>query len=126
MSLSDLIQRVHDDETRNYATKEHLVDLAAFILTWPGKYTREEYDQAIQILASYHLGHLPTQRHGWKLIEKELARPYQARCQRCGLLISNTVSLQTGHGPVCRRKLGISGSQAKESVAVMPCGKSEV
>ena len=104
--LSTLLQRVRDDETGfGYASKEHLITIAEYILSWPGKYSKNEYDEAIRILAKYHLAKLAARRHGWKLIEKELARPYKARCRRCGLPISNAISLQTGHGPTCRKRL---------------------
>jgi len=115
--LSTLIQRVRDDETQlGYATKEHLINLAEFILSWPGRYGRQEYSEAIKLLAHYHLAKLANIYHSfrstsWRLINAELVKQYVGRCRRCGLPISNTVSLETGHGPVCRRKLGISSSR---------------
>jgi hypothetical protein len=106
--LSTLIERVRADEaTFNYATKEHLINIAEYILTWPNRYSRSEYDQAIQTLAFYHMAPLAARRIGWQLIEKELAKSYVARCRRCGVPISSKVSLAVGYGHVCRKKLGI-------------------
>jgi hypothetical protein len=106
--LSVLIERVRNDEaTFGYVSKEHLINLAEYILSWPGKYSKSEYGEAIRILATYHLAHLAGKRHGWKFIACELAKPYKARCRRCGLPISAEISLATGYGHVCRRKLGI-------------------
>jgi hypothetical protein len=113
--LTVLIDRVKKDEQQlNYATKEHLVNLAKFILTWPGKFSKSEYDESIRILAQYHLASLAAPKVGWKLIQKELARSYKARCKRCGLPITNRTSLLFGHGPVCRRKLGLENKHALE------------
>lgn len=112
-----LVQRVLDDETRlGYATKEHLINVCEFILSWPGRYGWEEYSEAIKLLARYHLAKLANIYHSyrstcWRLINAELAKPYVGRCRRCGLAISNPVSLATGHGEVCRRKLGISSGR---------------
>jgi hypothetical protein len=115
--LSVLLRRVRDDETGfGYASKEHLVNIAECILSWPGKYSKNEYDEAVRILAKYHLAKLAARRHGQKLIEKELARPYKARCRRCGLPITNPASLAAGHGPVCRRKLGIQAYRPSEAL----------
>lgn len=111
--LSTLIKRVHDEElSLGYVRKESLIDVAQYVLSWPSKYSQEEYSEAIRLLARYHLAKLAnlSPRHRimtWRLINRELAKPYKARCRRCGLPISNPVSLATGHGPVCRRKLGV-------------------
>jgi len=119
--LSVLVQRVRNDEVRlGYATKEHLIDVCEFILSWPGRYGWQEYSGAIKILAYYHLAKLANIYHSyrrtcWRLINAELAKPYVGRCRRCGLPISTPVSLATGHGEVCRRKLGIKLSKEKES-----------
>jgi hypothetical protein len=113
--LSTLINRVKEDEQQfNYATKDHLVNLAEYILSWPGKYSKNEYDEAIKILAKYHLAHLASRKHGWKLIAKEISRPYERRCARCGYPISSKISLATGYGAVCRRKLGITKNNTKQ------------
>ena len=107
--LTTLLQRVYEDEAVfNHVRKEHLVNLAEYILSWPSKFSKNEYGEAIKVLATYHLAPLAGRRHGWKLIQKELEKPYRARCRRCGLPISNRVSLTTGYGHVCRRKLGIT------------------
>lgn len=119
--LSILVRRVRDDETRlGYATKEHLIDVCEFVLSWPGRYGREEYSEAIKTLAHYHLAKLANIYHSYRntcrrLINAELAKPYVGRCRRCGRPISNPVSLATGHGEVCRKKLGIKLSKEKES-----------
>ena len=116
--LSTLIQRVHDEELKlGYARKESLIDLAEFILSWPGKYCRLEYDEAIRVLAGYHLAHLANRlRPGkaWKLINVELAKPYTTRCRRCGKPLKNPISLAVGYGHVCRKKLGISAPIPQE------------
>ncbi|MGA2767977.1 MAG: DUF6011 domain-containing protein [Candidatus Bathyarchaeia archaeon] len=111
--LSVLVQRVHDDETRlGYASKEHLIDVCEFILSWPGRYGRVEYSEAIKLLAHYRLAKLANVYHSYRgtcrrLIEAERAKPYFGRCRRCGKTISNPISLAFGHGPICRKKLGI-------------------
>ena len=110
--LSTLIQRVKDEETSlGYARKETLVNVAEFILSWPSRYSREEYEGGIKVLARYHLAHLANRLRpakAWKLINAELAKSYKGRCARCGKALTNPVSLEFGHGPTCRKKLGIS------------------
>lgn len=107
--LSILIERVKMDESSlGYTTKEHLINIAEYILSWPGKYGKSEYDQAIATLAKYHLALLASKRHGSKRIEAELEKNYSARCGRCGLPISSKVSLAVGYGIICRRKLGMT------------------
>jgi len=108
--LSTLIQRVCDDENSlAYVTKEHLVNLAEYIVGWQNRYTQAEYHVAIQILAHYHLAHLASinHAHARKYIAQELDKAWTARCKRCGLPISAKVSILTGYGHICRRKLGI-------------------
>ena len=106
--LTTLLGRVREDEELfHYARKEHLINLAEYILSWPSKFSKSEYNEAIRVLANYHLAPLAGRRRGWDLIQRELEKPYRARCRRCGLPISNRVSLTTGYGHVCRRKLGI-------------------
>jgi hypothetical protein len=120
ISLSVLVQRVRDDEIRlGYATKEHLVAICEFVLSRPGRYGREEYSDAIKTLAHYHLAKLANIHHSyrstcWRLVIAERTKSYLGRCRRCGLPISNPVSLATGHGEVCRKKLGIAGLNKNE------------
>jgi hypothetical protein len=117
--LAVLISRVREDEKlSNSARKEHLINLAEFILSWSSKYTRAEYDQAVALLAKYHLAHLASKRHGLKWIQTELDKKYKARCGRCGLPISSKVSLAVGYGHVCRRKLGIAFSKNADRSAI--------
>jgi hypothetical protein len=105
--LSTLISQVKsDEESLGYVYKERLISMAEYILSYPRKYYKAEYDEAIKVLAKYHLAHLAERRHGWKFITAELAKVYVARCKRCGRPISSKVSLATGYGHVCRRKLG--------------------
>jgi hypothetical protein len=107
--LTTLLRRVREDEAVfNHVRKEHLINLAEYILSWPSKFSKSEYYEAIRVLANYHLAPLAGRRRGWDLIQRELEKPYRARCRRCGLPISNRVSLTTGYGHVCRRKLGIT------------------
>jgi hypothetical protein len=119
--LSALIQRVHDDETTcGYATKEHLIDVCEFIVSWRGRYSRAEYSEALKLLAHYHLARLANIYHSYRstcrrLINAELAKPYVGRCRRCGLPLKNPVSVEFGHGPVCRKKLGISSARSLSS-----------
>jgi hypothetical protein len=121
--LSTLIAKVREDEQQfGYATKEHLINIAEYMISWPSKYSQEEYSQAIRLLAQYHLAKLanlsPRRRiMTWRLINKELAKPYKARCRRCGLPMTNPVSLAAGHGPVCRRKLGLQNKPVREPSA---------
>jgi hypothetical protein len=126
--LSVLIERVTADEANlGHATKEHLINIAEYILSWPGKYTKVEYDCAIAILAKYHLAHLASKRHGLKWVQIELDKKYKARCGRCGLPISSKVSLRIGYGHVCRKRLGISFSKDANKPAikgnVSECGR---
>jgi hypothetical protein len=118
--LLTLITRVKEDEEKfGFAVKEDLIDIAQYLLSWRGKFSGQEYSEAIKTLAKYHLAKLanlsPRRRiMTWRLINRELAKPYKARCRRCGLPLSNPVSLEAGHGPVCRRKLGITKKPAQE------------
>ena len=122
--LSVLVQRVHDDETRlGYATKEQLIDICEFVVSWPGRYGREEYAKAVELLGKYHLRKLANIYHSYRstcrrLIEAERAKPYFGRCRRCGKSISNPVSLATGYGCVCRRKLGLPKPGAEQDKAL--------
>jgi hypothetical protein len=92
------------------------VNLAEFILSWPGKYSKFEYDEAVRILAKYHLAKLAARRHGQKLIEKELQKTWERRCSRCGYPISNKISVKTGFGPICRRKLAVQAYKPSEAL----------
>lgn len=106
--LSILIQRVRDDEAAfGYATKEHLINLAEYILSWHD-YSRGEEQEAIALLAKYRLAKLADKYHrqkSWQLIQRELNASWTRRCSRCGLPISSEKSLETGFGSVCRRKV---------------------
>lgn len=110
--LTILINRVKEDEQQfGYASKEHLINIAEYILSWPGKYSPIEHQNAIALLAHYYMAQLANihpkyRKQSWTLIQKELNKAYKARCQRCGLPITNETSLRFGHGPVCRKKLG--------------------
>jgi len=118
--LSTLILRVkNDEESLGYATKEHLINLVEYIVSWQ-RYTKQEYITAIEILAFYHLAQLASKNriHARKFIAEELAKTYEARCKRCGLPISSKASLKTGHGIICRRKLGITANDKKEEAEV--------
>jgi hypothetical protein len=114
-----LLNRVQNQEKDGYVRKNTLLDLAKYILGSRG--WSPEHTQIIKVLARYHLAKLANihPRHrarSWQLIATEESKPYIARCMRCGLPISNPVSLATGHGAVCRRKLGITNTKAvKES-----------
>ena len=111
--LSVLVQRVRDEETSlGYARKETLVNVAEFIVSWTGKYGRQEYSEAIKLLEGYHLSKLANVYHSFRstcrrFIAAELAKSYKGRCARCGKPLSNPLSLEFGHGPTCRKKLGI-------------------
>lgn len=108
--LSVLLQRVHDDEKSfGFVGKETLVNVAEYVVV-ARNYSQLEYDSALKILAKYHLAKLANRDarfriRVWNLINGELAKKYVGRCRRCGLPISNPVSLADGHGRVCRRKL---------------------
>jgi len=106
-----LLELVHDQEKeQGCVRKQTLIDLAKYILgsrDWTPAHT-----EIIQVLARYHLAKLANihplhRRQSWKLIAAEEAKPYVARCMRCGLSIWNKTSVLAGHGPVCRRKLKI-------------------
>ena len=99
------------------ARKQTLIDLAKYILSshdWSPAHT-----EIIKVLARYHLAKLANhhplhRRESWKLIAAEEAKPYIARCMRCGLPIWNKVSLEAGRGPVCRRKLKASSGPTSD------------
>lgn len=109
--LSTLLDRVRAEETTlGYARKESLINIAEYILSW-NDYAKEEYREAIILLAKYHLGNLANKdpkyrKKSWALIEKELSKPYERRCSHCGLVITSKKSLETGLGVICRKKLG--------------------
>lgn len=78
ISLSVLVQQVHDEEAQlGYVSKERLVSMAEFILACPGKYSKFEYAQALEILATYHLAHLAARRQGWKALSSEAEEALQ-------------------------------------------------
>ena len=110
--LSILLDRVRAEEASlGYARKESLINIAEYILTWHD-YAKEESREAIAILAKYHLANLANthpkyRKRSWELIEKELVKPYERRCGRCGLVITAKKSLETGYGHVCRRKIAL-------------------
>ena len=114
--LTVLINRVREDENAfGYVTKEHLINLAEYIVSWQN-YFKSEYDEAIQILAHYHLAHLASQNHihARKWIQQELEKAWLTRCKRCGLPISAKVSILTGYGHICRKKLGIAAKKTED------------
>jgi recombinational DNA repair protein (RecF pathway) len=104
-----LLDLVHTQEReQGCARKQTLIDLAKYILgsrDWSPAHT-----EIIKVLARYHLAKLANhhplhRRQSWKLIAAEEAKPYVARCMRCGLPIWNKASVEAGRGPVCRRKV---------------------
>lgn len=108
-----LLERVREEENRGYVQKQTLLDLAKYILG--SQIWTPEHTAIIKILAQYHLAKLanihPRYRaKSWQLIAIEEAKPYAARCRRCGLPITNKVSLATGKGPICRKKLAEADS----------------
>jgi hypothetical protein len=105
--LVSLILAVKDDEQRfGYATKAHLLDVAEYMAThYQGlDYSKEEGVAAIILLARYHMAPLADRLRGKRLIALERAKAYEARCCRCGAIISSKKSLETGLGVVCRKK----------------------
>ncbi|MCW4048070.1 MAG: hypothetical protein NWE99_11020 [Candidatus Bathyarchaeota archaeon] len=124
--LSTLIQRVRDDEAAfGYAEKEHLINLAEYIVTWRD-YSKLEEREAVAILAKYRLWKLADKYHRQKslqLIQQELAKPWTRRCARCGLPISSEKSLRTGFGSVCRRK--VCGEESKKLEKMRKIGLTE-
>lgn len=110
--LTVLINRVKEQEkSLGYVTKEPLINIAEYITFWPGKFTKEEYDEAVKLLAKYNLATLIRNR---KKIQKALEAKWIARCARCGRAIWSEESLRTGYGGICRRKLGIKTSKKAE------------
>ncbi|MGD0072127.1 MAG: DUF6011 domain-containing protein [Candidatus Bathyarchaeia archaeon] len=111
--LSMLLDRVRGEEVSlGYARKESLIDIAEHMLSWNDS-AKEEEREAIALLAKYHLATLANKhpkfiKKSWVLIRQELAKPYEARCCRCGAVITAKKSLETGLGSVCRKKV-ISG-----------------
>lgn len=113
--LLSLILSVKEDEQRfGYATKEHLIAVAEYIVHNYGKYTKEEYVNAIILLAKYHMAPLADRIRGKKLIAQEKSKAYEARCSHCGAVISSRKSLETGLGSVCRKKLGVDAKAEKK------------
>jgi hypothetical protein len=112
--LLELVQA--QEKGQGYVRKQTLIDLAKYILgsrDWTPAHT-----EIIKILARYHLAKLanihPRYRaKSWKLIATEEAKPYAARCRRCGLPMTNKISLTSGHGPICRKKLAEDNSGPK-------------
>jgi hypothetical protein len=112
--LLDLVRAQEREE--GCAHKQTLIDLAKYILGSTG--WSPAHTEIIKVLARYHLAKLANihplhRRKSWKFIALEEAKPYVARCMRCGLPIWNKLSVAMGHGPVCRRKLGINLGKAK-------------
>jgi len=105
--LTTLICRVIADEKAfGYAEKEHLINLAEYILSWHD-YSKQEEREAVALLAKYRLAKLANKHNkqrSLQLIQRELDASWQRRCARCGLTISSEKSLETGLGSVCRRK----------------------
>lgn len=108
--LVSLILAVKDDEQRHgYATKAHLLDVAEYLAAHIRGYhfSKEEGQAAIILLARYHMASLADRLRGKRLIEKERAKAYEARCMHCGAIIWSEKSLEAGLGVVCRKKLGV-------------------
>ena len=115
--LSTLILRVLADEERfGYATKDNLINLAEYILSWRD-YTKEEEREAVALLAKYRLAKLADKydrQRSLQLIQKELDASWTRRCSRCGLPISSEKSLETGYGSVCRRKACVAAEKLNQ------------
>ena len=105
-SLNVLLERVKIEESHLHGVKKStLLQIALYVLG--NKYLRREYNEAISVLAKYHLWKLVDKRrprHCRELIEVEIAKPYSFRCCRCGWPISSKKSLEIGLGYICRRK----------------------
>lgn len=116
--LTAMLSRVKREETEFHgASKTVLLELAIYVLSSHG-YSREEYSQAVIVLARYHLAsliNLRRPRRCREMIEKENAKPYVRRCSRCGLPITAKESVQTGYGSVCRRRVGASMCHVAQS-----------
>lgn len=109
-TLGGLIHDVIEDEQRfGYATKERLLTVAEYMATkYVGlDYSKQDYTAAIILLAKYHMAPLADRIRGKKLIVQERAKAYEARCCRCGAIISSKKSLATGLGIECRKKVGM-------------------
>lgn len=118
--LTVLIGRVLiQEENFGYVKKDQLLNLAEYIIAWPGKYSKKEHSEAVKILIKYGLGKLAcpfeasalVRNRIRKEIEKQLDAKWIARCARCGRAIWSKESLRTGYGGICRRKLGIKTSR---------------
>jgi len=97
-----------DEQCLGYASKAHLLAVAEYMTShYRGlDYSKEEGVSAIILLARYHMAPLADHVRGKRLIAAERAKPYEARCCRCGAVISSKKSLETGLGVVCRKKVG--------------------
>lgn len=108
--LSTLLVRLKWEERALHgATKTSLLAVAEYVLD-KSDYSRAEYNEAVILLAKYHLAVLVDRRRPGRsrqLIGKERVRDYTRRCARCGLLISSKKSLESGFGRVCRGKAGL-------------------
>lgn len=119
--LTVLIGRLKcSEENFGYVKKDQLLNLAEYIIAWPGNYTKKEHSEAVQILVNYGLGKLACPFEASALIrnrirkeiQKQLDAKWIARCAHCGRAIWSKESLRTGYGGICRRKLGIKAKEA--------------
>jgi hypothetical protein len=118
VSLLLLLKRVKwEERVLRGASKKSLLTIAECVLG--NAYSRQEYDEAIMLLAKYRLTKLVDRRRPIRcrqLIEKERKKPYRRRCARCGLIIIAEKSLQIGYGPVCRKKVGATSLRASANM----------
>ena len=108
--LRELLDKVKLAEKESQSvSKSLLCSIAVYVLN-SRDYSKLEYCDATVVLAKYHLWRLIDKTHparSWGFIQRELARPYEARCMRCGLVITAKKSIATGLGHVCRKRLGV-------------------
>lgn len=116
LTLAQLVAAVEaQEQSLGYAKKDTLIAVAEFMATHMKgyHYTKEEGTTAIILLARYRMANLADRLRGLKLIAKERAKAYVARCCNCGAVISSEASLKTGLGSVCRKRLGVKAQKAE-------------
>jgi ribosomal protein S13 len=105
LGLNRLVEAVKlREEKFGYVLEEQLLAVAQHLTQHYHWLSRLDREEAVKVLAKYHMATLIGNRHK---IEKALRTQNRARCARCGLVITSKKSLETGLGIICRKKVGL-------------------